>query len=78
MLRRLGSFSLILLLLILTGCAGMNRTQQRALSGAAIGTGVGTAAAAITGGSLATGAVAGAAAGTLGGLIVDGLDKKRR
>lgn len=70
--------SVVLLVVSLSGCAGLNRTQQRVLSGAAIGTGTGTAAALITGGSLAVGAVAGAAAGTVGGFIVDEMDKRRR
>jgi len=55
--------------LVAAGCSGMNKQQQRALSGAAIGTGAGAALGLITGGSVVTGAVIGAAAGTAGGLI---------
>jgi hypothetical protein len=57
--------------LVLSGCANMTRTQQRMLSGAAIGATGGAAIAAVAGGSMLTGAVVGAAAGTVGGLLVD-------
>lgn len=52
-------------------CSGMSNQQQRMLSGAAIGTGVGAAAAGITGGNVGTGALIGAGAGAVGGYIVD-------
>ncbi|GLI36153.1 hypothetical protein [Desulforhabdus amnigena] len=68
---------LVVLVLVfsLFGCAGMSRTEQRILSGSAIGTAAGVGAAAIVGGSLAVGAVAGAAAGAVGGVVVDQLQK---
>ena len=53
--------------LLLAGCAGMSTTEQRTLSGAAIGTGVGAAVGAVTGdwGWAAGGAAIGAAGGYL-------------
>lgn len=54
-----------------SGCAGMTPTQQRALSGGAIGSVAGLGIAALAGGPLIVGAAAGAAAGAVGGVIVD-------
>lgn len=61
----------LLLLFVLAGCAGMSSTQQRTLSGGAMGAGAGAAIGAISGGSAATGAVVGGAAGALGGYLYD-------
>ena len=58
-----------LLLLSLTACSGMNRTQQRALSGGAIGAAGGAAIGAITGGSPLAGALIGGAGGAAVGAI---------
>lgn len=55
---------------LLAGCAGMSDTQQRALTGTAIGAGSGAAIGAIAG-NAGLGAVIGAGAGLAGGLIVD-------
>lgn len=69
-------FRVFLILALLTGtwgCAGMSATQQRVLSGSAIGTAAGAGMAAILGGPIVLGAVAGAAAGAAGGIIVDEL-----
>lgn len=58
--------------LVLAGCSGMNSTQQRTLSGGAIGAATGAAVGAVTGGlGVATGAAIGAAAGAAGGYILD-------
>jgi len=51
-------------------CADMNPTQQRALTGTAIGAGGGAVIGAI-GGNAGLGAGIGAGAGLLGGLLVD-------
>ena len=59
------------LTLFLGACSGMNSTQQRTLSGAAIGTGVGAVGTAMTGGCVGCGAAIGAAAGAAGGYIYD-------
>ncbi len=63
------------LLVTMSGCANMNATQQRVLSGGAIGTAAGVGAAALIGGPLVVGAVTGAAAGAVGGLVVDQIEK---
>lgn len=59
--------------LLLTGCAGLTRTEQRVLSGGAIGAGLGTAGAVILGSPLIVGTAVGAGAGAMGGYIVDEL-----
>jgi osmotically inducible lipoprotein OsmB len=61
----------LLLVCVFAGCAGMSTTQQRTLSGAAIGAGGGAAIGAITGGSPGVGAAVGAGAGALGGYLYD-------
>ncbi|MCK8602758.1 YMGG-like glycine zipper-containing protein [Desulfoferrobacter suflitae] len=61
----------VVLLTMLVGCAGMSSTQQRTLSGGAIGAGTGAAIGAISGGSPMTGAVIGGAAGAAGGYLYD-------
>ena len=58
------------LAILLLGCADMTSTQQRTMSGAAIGTAGGALIGAI-GGNTAMGAVIGAAAGATGGYIWD-------
>ena len=63
---------------LLTACAGMTSTQQRTLSGAAIGTAGGMAIGAIAGGSVVTGAAVGAAAGALGGYLYDQNQKTQK
>jgi len=56
----------------LSACSGMNDTEQRILTGAAIGAGAGAGLGAVTGGlSIAGGAAIGAAAGAVSGLAVD-------
>ena len=55
----------------LAACSNMTHTQQRTLSGAAIGTGVGAAGAALTGGCVTCGAAIGAGAGAVGGYLYD-------
>ena len=60
--------------LLLAGCAGMNNTEQRVLTGAAIGAGAGAGLGAVTGGlSIPAGAVIGAGVGAVGGLAVDAI-----
>jgi hypothetical protein len=56
----------------LAACDNMNRTQQRALSGGAIGAAGGAAIGAITGGSAVTGALIGGAAGAATGALTSG------
>jgi uncharacterized membrane protein len=53
----------------LAACDGMTRTQQRALSGGAIGAAGGAALGAVTGGSAVTGALIGGAGGAAVGAL---------
>ncbi|NLI81362.1 MAG: hypothetical protein GX443_06690 [Deltaproteobacteria bacterium] len=75
-MKRLLALTLVLSMFVLTaGCAGLTPTQQRLLSGGAIGAGAGAAIGAATGGSPAVGAAIGGAAGVFGGAIVDGIHR---
>lgn len=65
----------LVMLVTVSGCAGMTRTEQRILSGSAMGSVAGLGIAALAGGPLIVGAAAGAAAGALGGAIVDRCDR---
>src|ERR1700722_113682 len=69
--------ALLLSGLVLAGCSDMSSTQQRALSGTAIGAGGGAILGAI-GGNAGLGAVAGAGAGLIGGLIYDNVKKNEQ
>jgi hypothetical protein len=73
-LRGRHRLKLVALALVLSasvaGCADLNPTQQRALTGTAAGAGVGAVAGAI-GGNAGLGAAVGAGAGLVGGLIWD-------
>ena len=55
----------------LAGCANMSSTEQRTLSGAAIGTAGGALIGQLASGKPLTGAVIGAIAGTAGGWLYD-------
>jgi osmotically inducible lipoprotein OsmB len=55
----------------MSACSGMSSTQQRTLSGGAIGAGVGAAAGAVTGGCVSCGAVVGGAVGAGAGYVYD-------
>lgn len=71
MSRTLAAVSLSALLLT-SGCAGLNSTEERMLTGGAIGAGAGAVVGAMTGGlGIATGAAIGAAAGAATGYIID-------
>lgn len=61
---------MLILTLTLCGCAGMSDTQERTLSGGAMGAAAGTAIGAIAGHTL-WGAAIGAVAGTAGGYLYD-------
>ncbi len=64
-------------LLMLAGCSGMSQTQQRTLSGAGIGTGIGVVGTAMTGGCISCGAVIGGAVGAGSGYIYDKTQKEK-
>lgn len=57
--------------LSLAACTNMNDTQQRTLSGAGIGAGVGALGTVVTGGCVSCGAAVGGAVGAAGGYIYD-------
>lgn len=59
----------------LAGCAGLNTTQQRTLSGGAIGAGVGALGTLATGGCVACGTAIGAGVGAAGGYVYDRLER---
>jgi len=63
--------------LVLTGCASMSDTQQRTLSGAAIGTAAGYTIGVTSGVGKGKAAAIGAAAGALGGYLYDQYDKSQ-
>lgn len=65
-------------ILLLSACSGMNDTQQRTLSGAGIGAGVGTVGTVVTGGCVSCGAAVGAAVGAGGGYIYDQVQKNKK
>mgnify|MGYP001172707797 CR=1 FL=1 len=61
---------------LLAGCSDMSQTQQRVVSGGAIGAGVGVVGTVITGGCVACGAAIGGAVGAGAGYVVDQVEKK--
>lgn len=71
--KRVGVAALAAVVMV-SGCAGMTSTQQRAASGTVIGAAGGAAIGAIAG-NAGMGAAIGAGAGLLGGLIVDRHEK---
>ncbi len=77
MMSKLRAPILGIALLSLTACSGMNSTQQRTLSGAGIGAGVGAVGTAMTGGCVGCGAAIGAGVGAVGGYIYDQNRKNR-
>jgi hypothetical protein len=65
----------VVALLGTAGCSGLNSTEERMLTGGAIGAGSGAVVGALTGGlGVATGAAIGAAAGVAAGYIIDRAD----
>jgi hypothetical protein len=67
---------LVAAILITGGCSGMSATEQRVLSGGAVGA-AGGALIGAAAGSAAIGAAAGGGAGLLGGLVYDQYQKSR-
>ncbi len=62
---------------LLSGCSGMNTTQQRTLSGGAIGAAAGAGITAIAGANPIWGAVGGAAVGAVSGYVYDQYEKSK-
>lgn len=77
MQRMFFGFLLLIMSVVLAGCAGMNSTEQRMLSGGAMGSAAGAGIGALSGGNPATGAAIGGAAGVAGGAVVDQMDRRR-
>jgi osmotically inducible lipoprotein OsmB len=79
-IRREAIKNLILVVLVttllLSGCANMSATEQRVLSGGAIGAASGAVVGAVAG-SAALGAAAGAGAGLVGGYVYDQYQKSK-
>ncbi len=69
--RSLAAVAAASLILALTGCSGLSKQEQRALTGGAIGAAGGAAAGALVGGSMLGGAVLGGAGGALVGAFTD-------
>ncbi len=75
-MRTIGILLILVWICSACGCAGMSTTEQRALSGGAMGTAAGLGAAALFGGPLLVGAAVGAAAGAVGGVVVDEMQRR--
>jgi osmotically inducible lipoprotein OsmB len=69
-MKRLFAPILVVAVFALVGCANMTPTQQRALSGGAIGAAGGAALGVITGGSPVLGAVVGGGVGAAAGALM--------
>ena len=69
-MKRSALAAALVLSLGLAGCSGMNETQQKMLSGGAIGAAGGAAITALTGGCIWCGAAIGGAAGTAAGYVI--------
>jgi len=65
----------VLAVLGTAGCSNMNSTQQRTLSGGAVGAGVGAVGTALTGGCIWCGTLIGGAVGATGGYLYDQVKK---
>ena len=75
-MKNLSIVTILVITLALAGCSGMSDTEQRTLSGAAIGAGAGTVVGAVAG-NTAVGAVVGTAVGAGGGYLYDRHQKSR-
>lgn len=74
-LRALAGFAVIA---ALSGCSSMDQTQQRMVSGGAIGATVGTVGIALTGGCIPCGTAIGGAVGVASGYLIDQLDSSTK
>lgn len=63
--------------LLVSGCSGMDTTEQRVLSGGAIGAGVGAVGTVLTGGCVSCGAAIGAGVGAGAGYIHDQIERSK-
>lgn len=67
--------TLAVIVLPLGACANLDTTQQRMLSGAAIGAATGIAGTAVTGGCITCGAAIGTVAGAGAGYVIDQMNR---
>ncbi|MEQ8653311.1 MAG: hypothetical protein RIC87_12680 [Kiloniellales bacterium] len=67
--------SAVLLVLSLGACSGLSTTQERTLSGGALGAGVGAVGTVLTGGCIWCGAVIGGAVGAGTGYVYDQIER---
>lgn len=75
-IRVLPAFALSTVLM-LGACSGMSKTEERVLSGGAIGAGVGAIGTAITGGCVSCGAALGGAVGAGAGYLLDRSERSK-
>ena len=75
-MKKLSIILILIVSLTAVGCAGMSDTQQRTLSGGAIGAGAGAIVGAIAG-HTAWGAAIGSATGAAGGYLYDHYEKSK-
>jgi osmotically inducible lipoprotein OsmB len=75
-MKKILLIAILAMSLMVFGCSGMSNTEQRTLSGGAIGTGAGAIAGAIAGHTV-WGAAIGAAAGAAGGFLYDHHEKAK-
>jgi hypothetical protein len=64
--------------LTLSACSGMSGTEQKVVSGGAIGAAVGAVGTAVTGGCVSCGAAIGGAVGAGAGYVKDKMDKAEK
>ncbi len=69
--------TILALVFLLSGCAGMSRSERNILGGGAIGAGLGAGIGAAAFGNPAAGAAIGGAAGIVGGAIKDSIETDR-
>ncbi len=67
---RIQSFVLLLILSLLGGCAGLSPTQQRMLTGSALGAAAGAGVSTVAGGDPWVGAALGGVGGAVTGYVV--------
>lgn len=70
-MQKVATVAVVVTFLAATGCSGLSTTQQRVLSGGAIGAGVGAVGTLVTGGCVSCGAAIGAGVGAIGGYVYD-------
>ncbi len=69
--------AIAVLVISLAACSNLSETQQRVVTGGAIGTAVGAAGTVMTGGCVACGAAIGGAVGVGTGYVIDQVEKKK-